>query len=107
MVRLRSKPPPPGVLWIAKDRLGRSITLTEERWLHIVEGHPAMDGFGLAVKGALEKADETGTGNMPNSEVIYGRELGPARWLAVVVACDGDAGFILTAYPQAKDPRSS
>jgi hypothetical protein len=93
------------VLWIVKDRLGRSITLTEERWRHIVQGHVALDGHHLAIKAALEKADEIGRGNSPGSELIYGRDLGPARWLAVVVACERKTGFIVTAYPQNKDPR--
>jgi hypothetical protein len=34
--------------------------------------------------------------------------LGPARWLAVVVAYEEhNTGFILTAYPQDKDPKAS
>jgi hypothetical protein len=108
MVRLGKKSLPPGVLAITKDHAGRDITLTAERWSHIVKGHPAMMGLEMAVKRALENADEIGRGNGPNIEIIYGRNLGPARWLAVVVAYEEhNAGFILTAYPQTKDPKAS
>ncbi len=78
------------------------------RWDHIVKGHPAMEGLEMAVKRTLENADEIGRGNGPNIAIIYGRNLGPARWLAVVVAYEEhNAGFILTAYPQNKDPKAS
>lgn len=41
----------------------------------------------------------------PWMEILYGRNLGPAKWLAVVVAYpDGGPGIIITAYPQTKDP---
>lgn len=31
-----------GSRWIVKDRFGNEIYLTEERWHHIVDGHPEM-----------------------------------------------------------------
>ncbi len=64
-----------------------------------------MDGLEMAVKRALENADEITKGNGPNIEIIYGRNLGPASWLAVVVAYEHNEGFIVTAYPQNKDPK--
>jgi hypothetical protein len=30
---------------LAKDPLGRMVRLTEERWSHIVDGHPYMTPF--------------------------------------------------------------
>lgn len=33
-----------GVLWEVEDRFGNTIYLTEERWRHIVDGHPEMQG---------------------------------------------------------------
>ncbi|HKP74974.1 MAG TPA: hypothetical protein VJT67_05490 [Longimicrobiaceae bacterium] len=34
----------PGRRWSVADDLGNSIYLTDERWEHIVEGHPEMAG---------------------------------------------------------------
>jgi len=31
-----------GSRWVVKDRFGNEIYLTDERWQHIVEGHPEM-----------------------------------------------------------------
>jgi hypothetical protein len=105
MVRLRKRRNlPPGVLDLITDHVRREVTLTEARWRHIVKGHPAMEGLELAVKRAVENADQKSRGNGENIEVLYGKNLGPARWLAVVVAYDGARGDILTAYPQTKDP---
>lgn len=77
-----------------KDRWGRSVWLTEERWAHIVDGHPAMDGLDLAVKSAVEGADNRCDGKRKGVERLYGRNLGPAKWLVVVVAYgpDGPGG---------------
>jgi hypothetical protein len=107
MVRLEKPELPPGVMQVVRDYAGRLVTLTQERWDHIVKGHPAMDGLEMAVKCALENADVVGEGNAPGSEVIYGRNLGPARFLAVVVAYEQTNGFILTAYPQNKEPKAA
>ncbi len=30
--------------WIVTDRQGREIYLTQERWEHILSGHPELDG---------------------------------------------------------------
>jgi hypothetical protein len=87
-----------------KDRLGRIIVLEQERWEHICE-HEQLDGHELAVMRAVENAIWSRDGNYPGSEVLYARNLGPARWLAVVVEYDGLTGRVITAYPYNKEPR--
>jgi hypothetical protein len=106
VVRLsKTKNFPPGVLEMCRDRRGRQIALTESRWDHIIRGHRALEQLEGAVKAAVETADIRRPGNGEGIEVLYGRNLGPAAWLAVVVAFDGLRGTILTAYPQAKEPK--
>ncbi len=62
-----------------------------------------MDGLDLALKAAVEGADQRHTGR--GAERLFGKNLGPAKWLVAVVAYDESGkGTILTAYPQAKDP---
>lgn len=88
------------------DELGRTIVLTEERWEHILEGHPEMAGLELAVMRVVESADKECTGNFPGSRKFYKQGLGPARWLAAVVAYEGMVGKVITAHPFSKlEPR--
>jgi hypothetical protein len=86
-----------------QDRLGRIVVLERDRWEHVQE-HEQLDGHELAVMRAVEQADRSRAGSFPGSEVIYGRGLGPARWLAVVVEYDGLKGRVITAYPYNKEP---
>lgn len=87
-----------------QDRLGRIVILEQGQWQHICK-HEQLDGHELAVMRAVETAEKTKVGNFPGSEVLYGQNLGPARWLAVVVEYDGFHGRVITAYPHNKEPR--
>lgn len=93
------------VLAVVKDRFGCTIVLERKRWDHICE-HEQLDGHELAVMRAVENADMSKDGNFPGSKVLYGKGLGPARWLAVVVAYDGLNGRVITAYPHNKEPKN-
>lgn len=101
--RLRPPDPPEGIRAIMTDRWGRTVVLTEDRWQHIIEGHRAMDGLDLALKSAVEGADQRHIAR--GAEKLFGKNLGPAKWLVAVVAYDESGrGTILTAYPQRRDP---
>jgi len=88
-----------------KDRLGRTIVLERERWEHIRE-HEQLDGHELAVLRTVETAERRKAGNYPGSEVLYA-QIGPARWLAVVVEYHGLTGRVITAYPYNKEPQTA
>lgn len=89
-----------------RDRAGRTVLLTEEGRRHIVKGHPILDGWELAIMRAVEDADETCRGNKPGREIHWAKQLGPARWLAVVVAYDRRGrGMIVTAFPSRRPPK--
>lgn len=90
-----------------RDRQGRKVALTDVRWTHIVEGHPELDVHKRAVLRAIATADRSRPGRFPGSIVLYARNLGPARFLAVVVAYDEGNGTVLTAYPQSNEPKRS
>ncbi len=97
----------PTILAQAQDASGRIVVLTDVRWEHIVNGHKALDGYELAVMRAVETADTSRQGNFAGATVLYARDLGPARWLAVVVAYKRGRGEIITAYPHTKEPKGS
>lgn len=87
-----------------RDSAGRTVVLTEERWEHILDGHPIVDGHDLALETTVERCDVVCDGSR-GAVRIYGRNLGPSRWFVVVVAYASDGtGKVLTAYPSKKDP---
>jgi hypothetical protein len=88
------------------DALGRKIILTEERWTHIVDGHPELDGLELALMRAVEAADITVDGKTADTKRVCAKDLGPARYLVVVVRYAGQTGYVRTAYPTSKEPKT-
>ena len=102
MVRIT---PPPNLIGAVIDKAGRRVTLSRDLWENILTKRLGkLDGLELAVMRAIETADVTRTGNIPGREVHYARDLGPARWMAVVVAYSGLKGTVITAYPTRDEP---
>jgi hypothetical protein len=48
-------PTNPGKRWTVQDRSGNSIYLTEERWEHIIKGHPEMTNYEKHLKATIRK----------------------------------------------------
>ena len=61
---------------------------------------PAQD----EVMRAVAEPDDVLDGYEANELWYYLAEVGPSRWLRVVVAFEGDRGFIVTAFPRRKKP---
>lgn len=93
------------ILASAKDSLGRTVVLTQERWDHVLRGHRQMEGLELAVMRVVENPEMKLKGNYEGAEKLYAQGLGPAKWLAVVVAYSGLQGQVITAYPHTKEPK--
>jgi hypothetical protein len=87
------------------DPCGRTVYLVEERWQHIVDGHPYMVPFRLEVFRAVEAPTDLIEQPRPGQDWFYLRDAGPSRWLKVVVAFDEDSvGSIRTAFPRRSKP---
>ncbi len=90
---------------IVTDTSGRSVTLTVDRWENILKKRLGkLNGLELAVMSAVANAEVTRRGSVPGREVHYARNLGPSRWMAVVVAYAGSTGTVITAYPTRDEP---
>lgn len=74
---------------------------------HIARGHPEMEGCELAIVTAIENATERCRGRQPGREILFAPNLGPAAWLAVVVAYADGRGEVVTAYGHAKGPKEA
>jgi hypothetical protein len=88
----------------ALDPEGRLVELTNERWAHIVGGHPELAPHLIAVVGAVRAPTHRRAGPRDGEEWFYLEGVGPSRFLKVVVAYDGSRGFIITAFARRSMP---
>jgi hypothetical protein len=87
------------------DPLGRTVRLTDERWRHIVDGHPYMAPFRAEVLQAVRAPTDRAEQPRSGQDWFYLGNAGPSRWLKVVVAFDEDfVGSIRTAFPRRSKP---
>ena len=89
-------------IWHCRDKTGRLIHLTRERYAHIVK-HPEIQQPLLLIERAL--ATPLLIANHPFDPTVhdyyrYEKQLDPeARYLKVIVKYLNGTGFIITAYP--------
>ncbi len=90
---------------LATDPLGRPARLTEERWSHIIDGHPYMAPFRADVMRAIETPTHRIEQARAGQDWFYLANAGPSRWLKVVVAFDEHSiGSVRTAFPRRSKP---
>ena len=87
------------------DLDGRSVILSEPRWAHIVAGHPELTNFRKDVLETVEVPSLRLPGRSLGEEWFYKAEIGPGRWLKVVVRYDATgSGSIVTAFARRSLP---
>ena len=86
------------------DPDGRRVELAEERWTHVVAGHPELGAHLAAVVRAVREPDRHMAGRRADEEWFYLEGAGPSRWLKVVVHYEGDRGRIVTAFARRSIP---
>lgn len=79
-----------------KSITDKTIRLTDERWLHIVEGHPEMAGNLNEVLLAISTPNMIFQGG--SNELLSILFMHQTKWLVVVYKENDIDGFILTAY---------
>jgi hypothetical protein len=92
-----------GTLVVA-DPDGRPVALTDERWAHIVGGHPELAPHRDDVIHAVQAPDHRRAGRRASEEWFYSEDVGPSRFLKVVVAYDDLQGRIITAFARRSMP---
>ena len=83
-------------MYFTNSITGKTIHLTDERWVHIVEGHPEMAGYLNEVLLAVDSPDLVVEGG--NNELLALMYKRPDKLLLVVYKEEGDDGFISTAF---------
>lgn len=88
-----------------RDRKGRQVLLSPERWTHIASGHPEIAIYAKEIQRAVESPTAVLPGREPEEEWLYLEGAGPSRWLKVVVVFDSvDHGRIITAFARRRKP---
>jgi hypothetical protein len=88
-----------------RDREGRKVLLSPERWQHIVSGHPEIEVYEQEVRQAVESPTAVLPGRERDEEWLYLEGAGPSRWLKVVVAFESaERGRIITAFARRRKP---
>mgnify|MGYP000009146024 CR=1 FL=1 len=78
------------------SRNGIPIRLTQERWLHILRGHPELAGWEQEILYTIEHPEQIFAG--PLDELLALREVEAGKWLVVVYREFEHDGFIITAF---------
>lgn len=80
----------------ARSQNGILIRLTEERWLHILRGHPELAAWQQEILRTIEQPERIFAGRL--GELLAVREMTPGKWLVVVYRELENDGFIITAF---------
>jgi hypothetical protein len=88
-----------------RDRQGRDVLLSPERWQHIISAHPEIEIYAKEIRRAVESPTTVLAGREPDEEWLYLEEAGPSRWLKVVVVFDSEGrGRIITSFARRRKP---
>jgi len=88
-----------------RDRQGREVLLSPERWQHIVSAHPEIEVCEKEIRRAVESPTTVLAGREPDEEWLYLEGAGPSRWLKVVVVFDNEGrGRIITSFARRRKP---
>jgi hypothetical protein len=94
-----------GIIAEVVDSDGRNVVLSEARWEHITAGHPELEPFQSEVLEAVRAPSRRLPGRTLGEEWFYKAEVGPSRWLKVVVRYDATgSGSIITAFARRSLP---
>jgi hypothetical protein len=97
--------PPDDLIATMIDPQGRTVWLTRERWEHIIDGHREVERHLPGLKQCVEKAEKRTRGKYEDTEKLWVRNVGPAKWFSVLVRYEGRTGTVRTAYADGKGPR--
>jgi len=82
---------------------GRPVYLSDERWGHIVDGHPELHAWRDRILSIVREPAQVVPGRRPGEEWFYGTG-GPSRWLKVVVQWEDGRGAVVTAFARRRLP---
>lgn len=78
--------------------LGKKISLTKERYLHITLRHPELEGKENEIIKTLTNADFVQESVYDKNVLLYYRLIGKSDYFVVATKLLNNHGFIITAY---------
>jgi hypothetical protein len=81
---------------ISKNNI--SIRLTDERWLHIITGHPEMSNYRNEILETITEPDIIYAGSKGDLIAVSKQVEGTNKHIIVAYKEINDDGFIITAY---------
>ena len=88
------------------DPDGREVVLLARIWSRkIALDHPELADHRNAVIETVERPDHIEPDDLPGRTRFYRRNVGPSRWLMVVVSYEQEPARIITALANRKDPK--
>jgi hypothetical protein len=92
------------VLATVVDPDGQTIVFESDAWDHIVDEHTEMADYRDAILLTVAEPDHRGNDPMPGRKRYWRQEVGPSRWLRVVVDFNVRPARIVTAFGNRKTP---
>lgn len=83
---------------------GRPVELSWDAWNHVRTRHPRMADLLLDIVLTIEYPTYREPDVKPGRERLF-RQGGPDGWIRVILELSGDFDRVVTAFPQAIDPR--
>ena len=87
---------------IALSKNNVPIRLTDERWLHIITGHPEMAVYYDDILATIEEPDTIYAGSRDDLIAVSRQLVGTNKRIVVAYKEINDDGFIITAYVSSK-----
>ena len=87
------------ILFEIATPLGFTVRCSRSYWEHVLLAkHPSLRGREEDVRSALRDPDEVRQSRKDPAVLLFYRGSAP-RWTCAVTKVEGDAGFLVTAYP--------
>ena len=92
------------MVFIKKEKFGQLIRLTEERWQHIIERHPEVEGHLAKIQSTIQNPDIIVKNQYNKNERYYHRYFKSlTNYLVIVI--EYKKNFIITAFISRKVKR--
>jgi hypothetical protein len=85
------------MVFIKKEKFGRLIRLTDERWQHIIERHPEVEGYLAKIQSTIRYPDIIVKNQYNKNERYYHKYFKSLKNHFIIIV-EYEKNFIITAF---------